>query len=279
MIPIHSLSSFPVKDIRVHALNELTRYDIGEPHRHNYFEFFVFQKGGGTHMIDFVDFPIESRSVHIVAPGQVHMVKRELDSKGHVLLFETDVFESNHFVTNFLFDHICFDLREFPPTYKFDEEKQAEIISAMEHIWKYYQSDAPLKNEYVMSQLTVMLIHCMRSREGSHSADIPRNQKIYAGFRRLLQNNFKTIKKVKDYAQALSVTEKQLNEIIHARTGLSASAVIHQQLILEARRLLKTGMLAKEVAYELNFDDPGHFSKFFKTHTGLSPGDFQKIQD
>jgi AraC family transcriptional regulator, transcriptional activator of pobA len=279
VIPIHSLSTHPAKAIRVHALNELTRYDISEPHRHNYFEFFVFEKGGGVHMIDFVDFPIESNSIHIVAPGQVHMVKRELDSKGHVLLFETDVFEANHFVTNFLFDHICFGLDEFPPTYQFDAAKQKEIASTMEQIWKDYQSDAPLKNEFVMSHLTVLLIHCMRSREGSHSVDLPRSQKIYAGFRRLLQNNFKTIKKVKDYALALSVTEKQLNEIIQARTGLSPSAVIHNQLVLEARRLLKTGMLAKEVAYELNFDDPAHFSKFFKTHTGLSPGDFQKIQD
>ena len=279
VIPIHSLSSTPAKAIRVHELNELTQYDIGEPHRHNYFEFFVYQNGGGTHMIDIVDFPIESNSIHIVAPGQVHLVKRDLHSRGHVLLFETDVFESNHFVTNFLFDHICFDLVEFPPAYKFDVAIQKEIAITVDQIWKDYQADAPLKNEYVLSHLTVLLIHCIRSREGSHPVDMPKNQKIYAGFRRLLQNNFKTIKKVKDYAQALSVTEKQLNEIIHTRTGHSASAVIYQQLILEARRLLKTGMLAKEVAYELNFDDPAHFSKFFKVHAGLSPGDFQKIQD
>ena len=279
MIPIHNLSAHPSKVIRVNPLNELTHYDFGEPHRHNYFEFFVFEKGGGVHMIDFIEFPIRSNSIHIVAPGQVHQMKRELTSNGHVLLFETDVFESNHFVTNFLFDHICLGTEEFPPYYEFDASKQMEIGAIIKQIWNDYQLDVPLKNEFIMSHLTVLLIHCMRSREGSHSTNISKHQKIYADFRRLLKNNFKTIKKVKDYAQALAVSEKQLNEIIQVRTGLSASALIYQQLILEARRLLKTGISAKETAFELNFDDPAHFSKFFKAQTGMSPGDFQKIQD
>ena len=279
MIPIHHLSAQTTRAIKVNALNELTHYDFGEPHRHNYFEFFVFRKGGGIHMIDFVEFPIEPDTIHIVAPGQVHLMKRELDSKGHVILFETDVFESNHLVSNFLFDHICFGMDEFPPDYYFGPTQQADIRQTIDRVWADYQSAAPLKNEFVLSQLTTLLIHCMRSREGSHSANIPKNQKVYADFRRLLRNNFKTIRKVKDYAQSLHVTEKQLNEIIQARTGLSASALIHQQVILEARRLLKTGISAKEAAFELNFDDPAHFSKFFKTQTGLSPGDFQKVQD
>jgi AraC family transcriptional regulator, transcriptional activator of pobA len=279
MIPIHNLSAQTAKAIKVNPLNELTNYDFGQPHRHNYFEFFVFQKGGGSHMIDFVEFPVETDSIHIVAPGQVHQMKRELHSKGHVILFETDVFESNHFVNNFLFDHICLGVDEFSPAYRFSPDQQESIRNTMSMVWRDYQSDAQLKNEFVLSHLTVLLIQCMRSREGSHSADIPKNQRIYAEFRRLLKNNFKTIKKVKDYAQALNVTEKQLNEMIQARAGMSASALIHQQVILEARRLLKTGISAKEAAFELNFDDPAHFSKFFKTQTGLSPGDFQKIQD
>jgi AraC family transcriptional regulator, transcriptional activator of pobA len=279
MIPIHDLSSQNARAIKVNQLNELTNYDFGEPHRHNYFEFFVFQKGGGHHMIDFVDFPIESHSIHIVAPGQVHMIKRALDSKGHVILFGTDTFESNHFVTNFLFDHICLSLNEFPPAYLFSPEKQQEIKNTMHAIWNDYQSDAQLKNEFVLSNLTLLLIQCMRTRETAAIGESGKAQKVYADFRRLLKNNFSKLKKVKEYAQALAISEKQLNEIIQTRTGLSASAIIYQQLILEAKRLLKTNISAKEVAYQLNFDDPAHFSKFFKTQTALSPGDFQKIQD
>ena len=279
MIPIHHFSNQNAKAVKVNRLNELTNYDFGEPHRHNYFEFFVFSKGGGTHMIDFKDYTIETNSIHIVAPGQVHQMKRALDSKGFVILFETDVFESNHFVTNFLFDHICLSEEECAPDYHFTKEKENEIRTTIESIWSDYRSDAALKNEFVLSNLSVLLIQCMRSRKTPVSAQDSRNQNSYAQFRRLLKNNFKQIKKVKEYAQALSISEKQLNEIIQARTGQSASAIIYQQLILEAKRLLKTGISSKEVAFDLNFDDPAHFSKFFKTQTGVSPSDFLKIQD
>ena len=44
---------------------------------------------------------------------------------------------------------------------------------------------------------------------------------------------------------------------------------------MEAKRLLNTGISIKETAYALNFDDPGHFSKFFKTKTNISPSEFQ----
>lgn len=279
MIPIHPFSDQNAKAVKVIALNELTNYDFGEPHRHSYFEFFVFLNGGGFHMIDFKEYPIKTNSIHIVAPGQVHQVKRELDSKGFVILFETDVFESNHFVSNFLFDHICLSEEECAPDYHFTKEKEIEIKASIETIWSDYQSDVALKNEFVLSNLSVLLIQCMRSKNNIPVSQDKRSQSHYAKFRRLLKNNFKQIKKVKEYAQALSISEKQLNEIIQTRTGQSASAIIYQQLILEAKRLLKTGISSKEVAFDLNFDDPAHFSKFFKTQTGLSPSDFLKIHD
>ncbi len=53
--------------------------------------------------------------------------------------------------------------------------------------------------------------------------------------------------------------------------------MIHQRLILEAKRLLLHSTIsAKEVAYSLNFNDPSYFSRFFKTNTGFSPEGFRK---
>jgi AraC-like DNA-binding protein len=83
------------------------------------------------------------------------------------------------------------------------------------------------------------------------------------------------MKKVKEYAEHLNVTEKLLNEIILQRTGENVSSLIFKQLILEAKRLLKSGVSTKQVAYDLNFTDPAHFSKFFKTQSGFSPSAFK----
>ena len=61
-----------------------------------------------------------------------------------------------------------------------------------------------------------------------------------------------------------------------SHAGKSASEIIYNQLIMEAKRLLRTGISVKETAYALQFDDPGHFSKFFKNKTGSSPSDFKE---
>ena len=87
MIPTHSSEKTSKRGITVNHLGQLNEYDFTEPHRHDYFEFFFFLSGGGTHYIDFIAFDIHPNSVHIVAPGQVHQMKRELDSEGHVVLF------------------------------------------------------------------------------------------------------------------------------------------------------------------------------------------------
>jgi len=275
MIPIHDLQDANPFEIRVVELGELTNYNTSENHRHTYFELFFFEKGAGHHSIDFVDFEISSYSIQIVAPGQVHQMKREKNTNGFVVLFESSVFERDTLISNFLFDHICFDVNEFGPVYKFDDDVQKRMLLLFKTIWDDFNSDEPLKNEFVKANLSLVCIQCLRTLKST--PDKSKNQKTYVNFRRHLHNNFKELKKVKEYAAQLNISEKQLNEIVSSRTGVSASTVIYNQIVLESKRLLNSGLSTKEVAYELNFDDPSHFSKFFKKQSGTSPSEFQKI--
>lgn len=119
----------------------------------------------------------------------------------------------------------------------------------------------------------------MRQKTDSNLSNTNLHQSHYIAFRRLLNSEYKTLKKVTDYAALLNLTEKQLNEIVFKRTGETVSALIFKQVILEAKRLLNTGIPAKEVSYALNFLEPGHFSKFFKNQTGISPSEFKKIHE
>jgi len=115
----------------------------------------------------------------------------------------------------------------------------------------------------------------MQSTLSKNGNNDTKHADIYTSFRRLLNTNYKTMKKVKEYAHELNITEKLLNEIILQRTGENVSNIIFKQLILEAKRLLKSGVSTKQAAYDLNFNDPAHFSKFFKTQTGISPSEFK----
>ena len=277
MIPTHELADKKHPRIIVNELGTLVEYDFTSPHRHEYFEFFVFERGGGSHNIDFESFEIHDHAIHIVAPGRVHQVNRSLDSNGYVFLFEADVFMNDPLIADFLYNHTCYDIHEFPPTYIVDKELHAQIWDLALRIGNDYLSTNPFKHEFLLHNLSLLFIQCMRTRPAVIPMHTTTNGKIYQEFRQLLYRQFRTLKKVKDYAALLFVSEKQLNEIVKAQTGASASTIIYKQIIMEARRLLNMGLTAKEVAFNLEFEDPGHFSKFFKTQTGLSPSEFAKI--
>ncbi len=81
---------------------------------------------------------------------------------------------------------------------------------------------------------------------------------------------------VSDYAAALSVTPTHLNRVTRATTGDTASHLILNRIIREARRnLVYTNMPIATIAYALGFDDPAYFSRVYAAATGLSPRAFR----
>ena len=192
---------------------------------------------------------------------------------GFVYLFELDSINAPSEIIEFLFDHVCFDVDEVSPTYIIAKKESKSFTMLTEMIWDAQSNSGNLKDLIVQNAIQSLCIKCMDS-------DQDRNHKAtseYSEFRKLLFREFKTIKKVKDYAERLNITEKSLNEMVKAQTGKSTSQVIYNQIILEAKRLLQTGMSSKEISYDLNFEDPSHFSKFFKSKTGYSPSEFRNV--
>lgn len=278
MIPTF-VQSHAVKSISLIQLGERMDYDSSLAHRHDYFELFIFRKGGGTHTIDFEPFTILDYSVHIVAPGRVHQMNRDRHSEGYVCLFEPDVTSGIPFLNDFLFDQTCFSVLEFPPAFNMLGNDQVRLEQLTTQFSEEYLSDNAWKNESVLHYLALIGVLCVRSRPSFKPLVAGPTGTVYRDFRKMLHTDFLTKKRVKDYAEQLHVTEKQLNEIVRKQTGNSVSAMIYTRIITEARRLLNTGISVKETAFALQFDDPAHFSKFFRTQTGISPSDFRNVHD
>ncbi|MBL4658385.1 MAG: helix-turn-helix domain-containing protein [Flavobacteriales bacterium] len=81
---------------------------------------------------------------------------------------------------------------------------------------------------------------------------------------------------VKEYADLLSTTSEHLNGETKKVRGKTASDLISDRIILEAKRLLMYSEFSnKEIAYFLNYEDPSYFSRFFKNKIGISPSEFR----
>jgi AraC-like DNA-binding protein len=60
-------------------------------------------------------------------------------------------------------------------------------------------------------------------------------------------------------------------------TGKSAQDILSEMVILEAKVLLKqSDMHINEIAYKLTGQDHSSFSRFFKTHTGVTPKEYKQ---
>lgn len=133
--------------------------------------------------------------------------------------------------------------------------------------------------DVVRLYLALLLLECKRRLAGRHNTltDSSYDAQLCQNFKSLLEKHFKSQHQVQAYAKLLGTTPKALNQALSKHTGQTASAHIFNRLTLEAKRLLRHSALSvKEIAFLLNYDDPAHFSKFFKAQTGLSPADFRE---
>jgi AraC family transcriptional activator of pobA len=99
---------------------------------------------------------------------------------------------------------------------------------------------------------------------------------LFRRFEALLERHHLERCSVSDYAAALSVTPTHLNRVTRAATGDTASHLILNRMIREARRnLVYTNLPIAKIAYALGFDDPAYFSRIYAAATGLSPRAFR----
>ena len=81
-----------------------------------------------------------------------------------------------------------------------------------------------------------------------------------------------------EYATAIGIHVNNLNKVLRELTGQTTTALISQRFMQEAKHLLATTSYSiKEISWLLGFEEPNHFSSFFKNQSGLSPKEFRKI--
>lgn len=95
---------------------------------------------------------------------------------------------------------------------------------------------------------------------------------LYTRWVVLLESHYRDHWPVSRYAEKLGLSAERLNRIVRSETGHGAQRLIHNRLAREAcRRLVHVAAPVSRLAFELGFDDPAYFCRFFKRHTGLSP--------
>jgi AraC-like DNA-binding protein len=95
-------------------------------------------------------------------------------------------------------------------------------------------------------------------------------------FIEILNINYKSKRELSFYAERLFVNEKYLSQLLKKKLGKTARQLVTDMVIMEAKILLDEQVLSvKQIACQLNFENPFHFSSFFKKYSGLAPKSYR----
>ncbi|MCB2151923.1 MAG: helix-turn-helix domain-containing protein [Rhodobacteraceae bacterium] len=93
----------------------------------------------------------------------------------------------------------------------------------------------------------------------------------------LLETGYRSGRNVADFARELGVTPTHLTRVCNKTCGRSASDLLHDRLIFEARRMLmETQLPVARVSAELGFTSAAYFTRAFQNRTGRTPSAFRR---
>lgn len=273
MIPSHhnQLENSAVRIIPLSVFHEKQT----EIHRDDHYMFIIQKKGDLTLEVDFKTITLNGTSLCFVAPGQIHQYMDQKNNEGWFLFIEAggisepyretlDMQQWLHQSVSITANDLLFDL--------------LLLLEKTEKETTVYSSSI----ETSLADAAIGIIISRLSEEPT--LQIPQQGQKYSitrQFKKLISDHFKSTKQVQQYAQLLKITPLYLNEAVKDVTGYPASFWIQQKILWEAKRLLVyTTMDVKQIAFELGYDDPIYFSRFFKKGNGITALEFRvKNQD
>jgi AraC-like DNA-binding protein len=162
------------------------------------------------------------------------------------------------------------------------DEEDAEEMCYLE---KVFSNEMMLTDNFqgemlrtLLKRVIIKTTRMAKSQSESYQQFPDEKMDIVRKFSLLLEGNFKQQHEVRFYAAALNKSPKTLSNVFALLKQPSPSVLIRNRIMLEAKRYLYyTEKSAKEIAFELGFESPAHFSRFFKTYSGTNISGFRNL--
>lgn len=245
------------------------------PHRHDYYQIIILEKGSATHNIEFDTYEMKEESISVLFPKQFHQITFSPDAQGYIIMFCDELFCSAVMKKELSAYNISLQqrLNYITPS----AEDYNSINAVFLQIKELYDNISIAKKEQIKFYIKILLLQLMElgankepSRVETEEAD------IYLQFRDLVEEQFRTCRTVQNYATQLGVTTKKLNIICNQRTGNTALAVIHERTLLEIKRMLVFfDYSIKEIAFDLGFDSQSALNKFISAKLNCTPSELK----
>lgn len=167
------------------------------------------------------------------------------------------------------------------PILSLDDKERSSLQSLLDVFEDEFQNKDNIQGEMLQMLLKRLIIKCTRlARAQTLGVSVANDtSETIRKFNVLVDENYKSLKQVADYADLMFKSPKTLANVFKQQGSKSPLQLIHERVAIEARRqLLKTSKTAKEIAFDLGFDNVSSFNKLFKKCTNLTPVEFRNQQ-
>ncbi|AZA60509.1 AraC family transcriptional regulator [Chryseobacterium indoltheticum] len=252
---------------------------IEKPHRHDFYVTVIFTKGTGIHEIDFQKYDVSEGSLFFLSPGQVHSWELSPDTDGYIFFFSQPYYEM-HYVNQKLKNFPFFNSPSFPRKLQLESDDLVNMTRLFEDIQNEHQSQNVMKQGFILSVISQIYIQSVREfSKGDEKTPATSVSyfKHYQDFENLLEESFTSQKSISFYASKLNISAKHLNRITQTVMQKTASEIITERVILEAKRMLiylDEGLV--EIAFRLGYEEYSYFARMFRKNTGITPSQFIK---
>lgn len=254
-----------------------SRSAITKLHRAEFYHIIWFKKANTVHFVDFEEIKIEDETILVLNKNVIQRFGDNENIEGTVILFTDSFFSKSkeyaeYLQSNFLFQNL-FSISRISLCKQKDVFIQFLALMAREVTINYDH----LQSDILRNHLHNTLLIIERGMQGEVKKLFKSKSLKYVYlFSSSLEKKFKSEKTAHFYAKEINITEKQLLQSTLQVTGKSPKTLIINRIILEAQRqIIFTNKSIKEIAYDLGYDEPTNFVKFFRKKCQITPLDFR----
>jgi len=251
----------------------------GIPIRCDHYIIVLCKNGHAHRRLNHHHFQINKYSAHFILPGQIHSFSNSSnDFEIFVLLFERSYLSKLNLPAPLL-DNLLQTDPNCSPNIQLSKEEFTNWYLNLQQINTELKEKKPLNQEIVSTSILHLLFQLKRKtlHQINSLANSNKSNRILFNFKNHIEQYFEIKKTVLEYAELLHITPKHLSETVKTLTNQTALYHIHERIIHEAEYLLVyTDSSISEISFQLNFDTPSHFGRFFKKHKNITPLVYRK---
>lgn len=242
-------------------------YKVGLPGRIRYGQtYYDFDEGG----------------MAFTAPNQVLAITDDTEYMGHTLLIHPDFIRNYPLGKNIKnFGFFSYSVNE---ALHLSEKEKIVIITIFKNIEEELQTIDDSTQDVIVAHLELLLNYSNRFYKRQFITRKAASNDLLAKMEALLSDYFnyetalmKGLPSVQFLANQLNVSAHYLSDMLRSLTGQNAQQHIQEKVIERAKEILSVSNLSvAEIAYQLGFEHPQSFHKFFKKKTSISPLQFRQ---